>query len=141
MEKEANVRKWIKQVCPNIVWTESARGGTHGQADCIAYFLPGCGLPVELKCWRLLGDGKTFAARLRREQVRFHAVMAKRREPTLILWGSPETDFVYALAGHKAPKEIRAKVLKNSAKEYPPWEKHLFINDVCSGVFWREWTQ
>jgi hypothetical protein len=146
---ETRLRDWIRSLGLPVEWTEAARGGTAGIADCRlilseASVVSGRWLrrdivvPIELKSWSLLQNG-FWAARLRREQVRYHFRMNEAGMKTLLLWNSPDVaGTIYALPGRLAPKKVVDRIAFDLPRAYETGdaERERFRQDILNGQIW-----
>ncbi len=142
MKNELGVRRWVATMQTfgaTINWIEPGRGGTEGQGDAVLY-APGSSEAVylELKHWSVLKSG-LFAGRLRKDQVRFLAVMSERRKPTLLVWGTEGGGGVWVLPGHRAPITVVSRVDPAKASYYGLKGEPALMRDIANRVFWQDW--
>lgn len=137
MNSEADVRDWVRKLpCP-LTWVEAGIGGTSGQADVLVHADPLTTVSMELKLWkRSVEDG--FVAKLRREQVRYHAVMQKQRRRTLIAWSSCNNLGLWVMSGFYAPQDISSVLPydRTRIRYYLPVDRVKLVSDICANAFW-----
>ena len=143
MRNETEVRHWLagmKNFGCIVEWVEAGRGGTYGLADANLFLPSMIMIPIELKLWERNARCDGFKARLNKHQVRYHAVNAKANRPTLLLWGTRESDYVWFLPGHRAPKVVTSTVLLEARGliAVQPWEKREFVQSLEFGIPWRD---
>jgi hypothetical protein len=129
MRVEADVRDWLAFRVAEaattgvlLVWHEPPRNGhgaTIGQADASLTWPDGTKVSVELKCWERLQSGE-FAARIRREQIRYHYRANLAGARTVLAWGELGQARVWAIHGSRAPKIVSTRVSDIEASAYAP---------------------
>lgn len=136
IEREGDVRAWLARIAARegvgVVWYEPPRNGhgaTTGHPDASLSFPDGIRVEVELKAWARLQCGD-FAARIRREQIRYHFRANQKGTRTLLAWGVLGEARLCAVHGSRAPKTVIVRMPPDDCSGYGLNEGSEFLNDV-----------
>jgi len=146
MMVEADVRTWLAARVAEaaggvrLVWHEPPRNGhgaTTGHPDASLTWLDGTRVAVELKCWDRLLTGQ-FAARIRREQIRYHYRANLAGDRTVLVWGELGESRVWAIHGSRAPKTVSSRINERETSLYAPVAS--VRPHACSGTLTRAYS-